>query len=179
MKLYLTSIFTFLSLCVFAQKSTLSGSISDTKNTKLPGINVILKDTKFGTTTNQDGFFSIANLKEGEYTLQFSGIGYETLLQKVKITAENTSLAIQLNESLTELQTVEITGRKETEYKNNSTFIGSKSATALKDLPQSISYVTKELIQDQAAFRVNDIVKNMSGVSQFSFYATSLNDFNI
>ena len=49
-------------------------------------------------------------------------------------------------------------------------FIGSKSATALKDLPQSISYVTKELIQDQAAFRVNDIVKNMSGVSQFSFY---------
>ncbi|MEA5429365.1 TonB-dependent receptor [Arcicella lustrica] len=170
MKLYLTSIFTFLSLCVFAQKSTLSGSISDTKNTKLPGINVILKGTKFGTTTNQDGFFSIANIKEGEYTLQLSGIGYETILQKIKVTSENSPLVIQLNESLTELQTVEITGRKETEYKNNSTFIGSKSATALKDLPQSISYVTKELIQDQAAFRVNDIVKNMSGVSQFSFY---------
>eukprot|EP01136_Pigoraptor_vietnamica_P034148 Opistho-1_new@9055 len=101
-------------------------------------------------------FFSIANIKEGEYTLQLSGIGYETILQKIKVTTENAPLVIQLNESLTELQTVEITGRKETEYKNNSTFIGSKSATALKDLPQSISYVTKELIQDQAAFRVND-----------------------
>ncbi len=49
MKLYLTSILTFLSLAVLAQKSTLSGTVSDTKNTKLPGINVILKGTKFGT----------------------------------------------------------------------------------------------------------------------------------
>ena len=74
------------------------------KNTKLPGINVILKGTKFGTTTNQDGFFSIANIKEGEYTLQLSGIGYETILQKIKVTTENAPLVIQLNESLTELQ---------------------------------------------------------------------------
>ena len=75
-----------------------------------------------------------------------------------------------LEDSTQLLQNVEITGRKETDYKNQATFIGSKSATLLKDLPQSVSYVTKELMLDQAAFRVNDVVKNMSGVNQASFY---------
>jgi iron complex outermembrane receptor protein len=68
------------------------------------------------------------------------------------------------------LQTIEVVGRKETEYKNSVSFVGTKTATALKDVPQSISYVTKELILDQGAFRLNDVVKNMSGVTQFSFY---------
>ena len=79
-------------------------------------------------------------------------------------------LNVMLAESAEQLQTIEVTGRKETDYKNDLTFIGSKSATRLKDVPQSISYVTKELALDQAAFRVNDVVKNMSGVNQFSLY---------
>jgi iron complex outermembrane receptor protein len=69
-----------------------------------------------------------------------------------------------------QLQTVEITGRKEQGYKNTNSFIGTKTATPLKDVPQSISYVTKELMQDQAAVRMGDVVKNFSGVNQFTFY---------
>jgi iron complex outermembrane receptor protein len=45
-----------------------------------------------------------------------------------------------------------VVGRKETEYKNSVSFVGTKTATALKDVPQSISYVTKELILDQGLF---------------------------
>lgn len=69
-----------------------------------------------------------------------------------------------------QLQTVEITGRKEQGYKNTNSFIGTKTATPLKDVPQSISYVTKELMQDQSAVRMGDVVKNFSGVNQFTFY---------
>ncbi|PWK20058.1 iron complex outermembrane receptor protein [Arcicella aurantiaca] len=170
MKFFLTNIFLLLSITVFAQKYNVSGHITDSKQTKLAGITVKIKASKGGTVSNQDGFFSIANIEKGEYILEVSGVGYEKLFHPVKIDGANISISLQLNEASTELQTVEITGRKETEYKNSATFIGSKSATALKDLPQSISYVTKELIQDQAAFRVNDVVKNMSGVSQFTFY---------
>ena len=75
-----------------------------------------------------------------------------------------------LEDSTQALQTVEIVGRKETTYTNSQTFVGSKSATLLKDLPQSVSYVTKELMLDQGAFRLNEVVKNMSGVNQASFY---------
>ena len=76
---------------------------------------------------------------------------------------------------VSQLNTVEIIGRKETSYKNTSSFSGAKVNLALKDTPQSIGYVTKELILDQNATTVNDVVKNISGINQYSFY----NDFSI
>ncbi len=76
---------------------------------------------------------------------------------------------------ISRLNTVEIIGRKETSYKNTSSFSGTKVNLALKDTPQSIGYVTKELILDQNATTVNDVVKNISGVNQYSHY----NDFSI
>lgn len=44
-----------------------------------------------------------------------------------------------------ELQEVEIIGRKETTYQNEVSFVASKTATALRDVPQAVSYVTKEV----------------------------------
>ena len=76
---------------------------------------------------------------------------------------------------VSQLSTVEIIGRKETSYKNTNSFSGTKVNLALKDTPQSIGYVTKELILDQNATTVNDVVKNISGINQYSFY----NDFSI
>src|SRR5690606_34070127 len=46
----------------------------------------------------------------------------------------------------------------------------TKVATPIKELPQSISYITKELINDQQAFRTGEVVKNISGINQFSGY---------
>jgi iron complex outermembrane receptor protein len=74
------------------------------------------------------------------------------------------------------LQKVEIIGRKQTSYKNDVSFTGTKTATRLKDVPQSVSYVSKELMQDQLAVRSQDIIKNMSGVNMFSGYES---DFSI
>lgn len=73
------------------------------------------------------------------------------------------------------LQTVEVIGRNEQSYKNSSSFVATKTETPLIDIPQSIGYVTKELVRDQGATTVNDVVKNISGVNQYTFY----NDFSI
>ena len=70
---------------------------------------------------------------------------------------------------------MEIIGRRESSYKNTSSFSGTKTATAIRDIPQTINYVTKEVILDQGASTVNDVVKNVSGVSQYTTY----NDFSI
>ncbi|HBK71163.1 MAG TPA: TonB-dependent siderophore receptor, partial [Flavobacteriaceae bacterium] len=72
--------------------------------------------------------------------------------------------------SNTQLQEVEIVGRKAKTYKNEVSFTATKTATAIKDIPQAVSYVTKEIFADQQAYRVNDIVKNVSGVNQYSWY---------
>ena len=170
MKLIFTTLSILIGIAAIGQNTVIKGKISDTKNSPLEAVSVKVLNTKLGTTTNKEGVYAISVLK-GNYTIAASAIGYETIQKSIDTNDnEETIVDFQLKEFTTLLQNVEITGRKETDYKNQATFIGSKSATLLKDLPQSISYVTKELMLDQAAYRVNDVVKNMSGVNQASFY---------
>jgi iron complex outermembrane receptor protein len=161
-----TILFIFLSAAAYAQ-TNITGVVKDINNKPLEKVSISITSKSLNTLTDEKGAFSFTNLPAGKYTLQFSNTGFETI--KKNVTSGNT-VDVVLLPSTEQLQTVEITGRKELGYKNTNSFIGSKTATALKDVPQSISYVTKELMLDQAAVRVGDVVKNISGVNQFTFY---------
>lgn len=69
-----------------------------------------------------------------------------------------------------ELQTVEIVGRSTKKYNSDYSFAATKIAALNKDIPQSISTITKELIADKAAFYLADAVKMSSGVIPASYY---------
>lgn len=69
-----------------------------------------------------------------------------------------------------ELQTVEIVGRSTKKYNSDYSFAATKIAALNKDIPQSISTVTKELIADKGAFYLADAVKMSSGVIPASYY---------
>ncbi|MBX2843831.1 MAG: TonB-dependent receptor [Flammeovirgaceae bacterium] len=152
-------------------KGTIKGKVSDGKGELLTGISLGLKGTSLGAPSDVNGEYVITNIPAGDYQLIISGIGFESQSQDIQIEGNQVlTLDFTLKEYAEELQTVEVIGRMETEYANNTSFVASKTATLLKDVPQSVGYVTKELALDQAAFRVNDVVKNISGVNQFSFY---------
>lgn len=70
----------------------------------------------------------------------------------------------------TTIQTVEIVGRKSKAYTSDYSFAATKIAMKNKDLPLTINTVTKELISDRQAFRLGDVLKNVAGVSNASFY---------
>src|SRR4051812_26692578 len=71
----------------FAQKRTVSGKISDKSGKPIPFVNVTVKGTTVGTTSNSDGVYSIA-LPEKSNTLVFTFIGYK--LQEVNISNRTT-----------------------------------------------------------------------------------------
>ena len=50
-----TTVFTFLLSVTFSQNGNIKGSVSD--RLPLPGANIQLKETNFGTTSNVDGYF--------------------------------------------------------------------------------------------------------------------------
>src|SRR5690606_24268249 len=89
---------------------------------------------------------------------------------------EGGNLSVELTPVSNQLQAVEITGRKEQSYKNTASFSGTKTETPIKYVPQAISYVTKEVINDQQAFKTSDVLKNISGVNIYSYYN---NDFTL
>lgn len=69
-----------------------------------------------------------------------------------------------------QLQLVEITGRLARAYNSDYSFSATKTATLNKDIPQSISTITKELMADRQAFQLADAVKQASGVIPSSYY---------
>jgi len=154
-----------------AQTGQLKGTVKDQNGKTIEFINVLIEGTQQGTLTDKNGEFLLESVPTGTRTIQFSSFAYTGKSQQVTIVAEQTTtLDVELLEGELQLQTVEILGRAETSYKNSSSFIGTKSSTPLREVPQSIGYVTKELALDQGAFRVNDVVKNISGVNQYTFY---------
>ena len=86
--------------------------------------------------------------------------------KKIKDSIAQDSIKMARNE----LQTVEIVGRSSKKYNSDYSFSATKTAALNKDIPQSISTITKELIADKGAFYLADAVKMASGVIPASYY---------
>lgn len=143
--------------------------ISSADGQPVIGANIILIGTNNGTISDVDGKFSL-QLNGTAKQLKISSIGFVSETVDIEKNQTRSEIEIKLREDNYQLQGVEITGRREDSYKNDVTFSGTKVATPIKEVPQSISYITKELINDQQAFRTGEVVKNISGINQFSGY---------
>ncbi|MGF1533449.1 MAG: carboxypeptidase-like regulatory domain-containing protein [Bernardetiaceae bacterium] len=102
----------FQSTFLYAQKHTVSGTIRDGGNGEtLIGATVTVKELpKVGAITNPYGFYSLT-LPAGDYTFQFSFVGFEN--QEKKITLQgNQTLNVELNEGGITTEEVEIVAKK-------------------------------------------------------------------
>ena len=152
------------------------GLITDNNGNPISEATITVKGQKRAVRTKANGCYTLSELPNGETTIVVHAIGYAAQQRTLKLTNKSyQGVEFVLQERSDALPTVDVMGRREQSYKNSVSFVGTKTATALKDVPQSIAYVTKELILDQGAITVNDVVRNMSGVNPYSFY----NDFSI
>jgi iron complex outermembrane receptor protein len=171
MKRYILLLFTLLNVTAFAQTGVIKGQVTNGSGQAVESINLILKGTGRGTVTTASGDFEFNALPAGNYQVIGTGVGFKRIEKHVSLKSDETvTLELTATEDAHELQTVEVTGRRETTYKNDLSFIASKTATPIKEVPQAISYITKEVMRDQGTFLMGDAVKNMSGVNQFTFY---------
>lgn len=87
------------------QKTTITGKVTDVKGLPLPGITVVVKGTTIGTTTDENGYFSL-NVDNVPVNLEFSFVGMKT--QDVMADGK-TSLKIVMQESVFGLNEVVVT----------------------------------------------------------------------
>jgi iron complex outermembrane receptor protein len=151
-------------------QSVIKGTVKDNDGNLLEQVSVQIMPVNRTVLSDKNGEYNFAGLSKGKYILSFSFIGYQQTGKSITLEeGETRMIHIQMAHAIEELQHVEILGRRETGYKNANTFIATKTATSLRDIPQSISYVTKEVIDDQLAFKTSDAIKNISGVNQASY----------
>ncbi|HVK97777.1 MAG TPA: SusC/RagA family TonB-linked outer membrane protein [Flavisolibacter sp.] len=94
--LFVLQLFVFSS---FAQV-TISGKVTNPEGQGLPDISVMIRNTTLGTTTDENGNYSLqANLGPGTYIIEFSGVGFKRSQQEVRVSdatsySASTTLAV-------------------------------------------------------------------------------------
>ena len=128
--IFLTTLISFSQ-----EKFTLSGTITDFKNNEtLIGVNVYVPALEIGTTTNEYGFYSLT-LPEGEYKLEITHAGYQTVENTIVLN-ENIKNNLSLNENGEELQEVIIIDDKEmANIKSPEMSVNKLSISVIKKMP--------------------------------------------
>jgi TonB-linked SusC/RagA family outer membrane protein len=101
----LMMLFLFAGTYVFAQERTVNGTVKDGTGAAMPGVNVIVKNTSTGTTTDANGAYTIT-MPSGSSTLVISFIGYAS--QEVEV-GTRTTVDVSLVEDVTQLGEVVVT----------------------------------------------------------------------
>ncbi len=115
LKHILLIICTLFSYSLLAQKGTVRGNVFD-KETGEPIIygNVVLSGTTIGTNTDLDGFFTLAGVPVGDYTLVASYLGYDSTAIDIKIVDKGIDYQkIYLTEGGFDLGVVNVSAKKE------------------------------------------------------------------
>jgi TonB-linked SusC/RagA family outer membrane protein len=97
--------FLFASVSAQAQKQAITGKISDATGDPVPGVNILIKGTTIGTTTDADGKFTLDASPDNVLVISF--IGYKT---KEVIVGPQSSLDITLEDDVATLQEVVVVG---------------------------------------------------------------------
>nr|WP_295934361.1 TonB-dependent receptor [uncultured Dyadobacter sp.] len=127
-----------------AQSVSIQGKVtSATDQSPLPGINVLVKNSTTGTTTNTDGKFEIE--ADSKAILVFSAIGYITQELEVK---GRTQFNVQLSDDTRQLNELVVVGYG-TQKKRDLT--GSVSSLDSKDFNKGVQTSVDQLIAGRSA----------------------------
>ena len=158
MKFRLIFITLFITAVSFSQnKGAITGILTDKEanNQSLPFANVLIKETSNGANTDIDGNYSIA-AAPGNYTLQFSFVGYESVEVPVTVVA---------NETVTINQALGSAGYKLEDVVIKATVNREKETALLLDQKQAV--VIKQSIGAQEMSRkgVSDVEEGLTKIT--------------
>ena len=142
--LTLTILSILIPLMGQAQNRAISGKVTDTQATGLPGVTILVPGTSVGTSTGADGSFQL-QVPETAKTLTFSFVGYAS--QQVDI-AGKTSVQVALKEDAQGLSEVVVVGYGSV---RKSDLTGAVSSLTPKDFNKGTFTSPDQLIQGRTS----------------------------
>ena len=119
----------------FAQ--TVRGVVLDANNDALPGCNVYVLELKQGVISDIDGYYELNLAEFGEYSLEFSFMGYQKQIKNISLTSskKTISLNVVLKEELSYLEEVVVTGYTVERRRDLTGSIVKVPAKEIMDIP--------------------------------------------
>ena len=147
-----------------AQPGSIQGTISTSDGAAAEYVNVSIKGTAKGATTDANGKFEIRKVSPGLHVLVASFVGFNPIEQSVEVeSGKATSVDFVLNETSAQLSEVEIRGERDG-YKIDAPSNSLRLQSTLLETPQNIQIVTKDILRDQQVISMSDgLIRNVSG----------------
>lgn len=154
-------LFVLTALSLHAQKGTVTGVVTAPEAGKvqpMPFVNVVIKGTTNGGTTDLDGRFSFQT-DPGDHILLVSFVGYEPMERPVKVVAGQTvKVDMELKSQAIEMKTVEVVTTRRTDTE----------AATIMDVRQSmqvVNAISSETISKGQDSDASEVMKRVPGVT--------------
>ncbi|MEE8437673.1 MAG: TonB-dependent receptor [Candidatus Neomarinimicrobiota bacterium] len=145
----------FLSLPLFpaARNGNIHGTVTDQESgDPLAGVNILLKNTFMGTTSNQRGVFQISDLSVGDFTLIISMIGYE----------KKTIPAVTVNPGRTTV--LEIKLIRDILAGSEVIVTASRKKQDIMEVPLSVSVISPRELREKSVTDLSEILPFIPGL---------------
>ncbi len=144
---------------------TLQGSVFDPSRAPIARARVTATSADLRSTpateTDVAGAFTLY-LAAGEYTVRVQAPGFQEFSRSVRAQAEGIDARTFVLKVAPFGETVTVRARGD--YLVETTSSGTKTLTPLRDIPQSITVTTKELIHDQLMLSIGDVMRYTPGI---------------
>ena len=134
-------------------QNTLSGKITDANNQPLNGVEIYAIDLHKGSTSNENGMYSLKNIPNGKIKINISYVGFKTISKVFTFNSENKIFDLQLEEAVFEIDEVII----------STPFNKLQSENVMK-----VERLTAKSLQKTGAATLSEGISNIAGVSQIS-----------
>jgi iron complex outermembrane receptor protein len=153
---------------VMAQTGNIKGNVKTSDRQPAGFVNIVVKGTNKGGSTNANGEYFIRNIEAGAHILSISFVGLETREQNIEVRSGETIEipSVVLVENSRQLSEIVVIDFRTNPYdKNESDYVARMPLNDLENA-QAYSTITKELLVNQMIFSVDDAVKNAPGLQK-------------
>ncbi len=151
------------------RRGTISGTISDPSGARIANARVSVEcgDFKAETRTEQDGTFSLS-VPPGAMRVRIEAPGFSASSQSVVVETD-VQIPLTVGLSLAPVSNV-VDVTDDSVYTATETASGTKTSTPLLQVPQAITVINRQLLDDQGVIKLDDALKNVAGVKAGGYY---------
>ncbi len=153
MKTYFGLLLTFLSTSSLLGQYSISGNISEIASGEAVLATIYISDLERGTITNLDGYYIVENLKEGQYNLVISALGYRVISHEITVGDANVLLDLKMIASAIEMEEVIV----------STPFHNLQSDNVMR-----VSRISADQLEQQGVASLSEGITAIAGVSSVS-----------
>lgn len=169
-KNYIVMVLLFMAHALGAQ-NRVSGLVTDNENRPIIGASVYIHELNKGVVSNHDGEFLLLDLPNGKHRIQFSYLGYESVIETIIITDKvPIRLDVPLVQTTIETEEIVVTGGFNATQHENAVKIETIKIETLNNQP------TPNFTELIAKTPGVDMISKGSGVSKPVIRGLSMND---